>query len=322
MGPPRRRVSTSPPRRPATPSGPSATGPGCGGSTPRSAAPAGVLVTGVPDPWDGSTPTPRSPWRSTRRTRPGWAGWNRVRRHGAALFLGAVTSPAPGTFRYPAAATSHVGDGVHADVLAIRFTDDGSQVWVATDGGVFVSTQGGAAGTFVGRNGGMAVIEAGFVASHPANDTAVILGAQDNGAQRRVGESLWRNEAGGDGGGVAFDLATPYRYVAQYTHSDWSNGPTTPPAPVRRGPEANWRTRTRRPSSTRSRRRSSTVRVNAAGGRHQPGLVHAGLGHELGDAAHPQRPARRCARRPPGCHRRGPRRTSGCCGGRRSTGCG
>jgi hypothetical protein len=206
------------------------------------AAPTGVLVTGVPDPWDGGEPynkiavavDPSNP----ARVGLGGTGFG----DGAALFLGAVTSPAPGTFRYPAAATSHVGDGVHLDVLAIRFTDDGSQVWVATDGGVFVSTQAGAADTFVGRSGGMAVIEAGFVASHPVNDTAVILGSQDNGAERRIGESLWREERGGDGGGVAFDLATPHRYVAQYTRSNWRNGPTRPPPPVRRGPSANWDT--------------------------------------------------------------------------------
>ncbi|MGI8759491.1 MAG: hypothetical protein ACR2K0_09320, partial [Acidimicrobiales bacterium] len=130
----------------------------------------------------------------------------------------------------------------HADVMAIRFTNDGSQVWVACDGGVFVSTQRGAQGTFVSRNGGLSVTEAGFVANHPVNDTAVLLGAQDNATQRRVGEALWRWEQGGDGGGLAFDQVSTHRYVAQYIRADWSNGTTIPPPPVRRGVAANWQT--------------------------------------------------------------------------------
>jgi hypothetical protein len=157
---------------------------------------------------------------------------------GASLFLGAVTSPSPGKFRYPAGA--HVGLEVHADVLAIRFTNDGQSVWVACDGGVFVSTAGGAAHTFTPRNTGLAVVEAGFVACHPTNDVAMVLGAQDNAIQRRVGEGVWQWERGGDGGGVAFDQVQTEHYVAQYTNTDWLSGRTPPPPPVRAGPKAGW----------------------------------------------------------------------------------
>ena len=157
----------------------------------------------------------------------------------AALFLGAVTSPAANQFRYPNGAD--VGAGVHSDVMAVRFTTDGKQVWVACDGGVFVSNRSGATGTFVSRNTGLAVIEAGFVANHPTNDAAVILGAQDNATQRRIGDALWKWEQGGDGGGVAFDQVTTHRYVAQFMNGDWSNGTTMPAnAPIHRGPKANW----------------------------------------------------------------------------------
>jgi hypothetical protein len=158
----------------------------------------------------------------------------------AALFINPVTGPAAGPLVYTAAG-AHRGQGVHADILAIRFTTDGKQVWVACDGGVFTSAASGQPGTFVARNTGLPVVEAGFVASHPTNDVAVVLGAQDNATQRRVGETLWRWEQGGDGGGVAFDQVTTNRYVAQNTDADWSNGPTSPPPPVKRGPAANWR---------------------------------------------------------------------------------
>ena len=157
---------------------------------------------------------------------------------GAALFLGAVTSPAAGPVPVSQWGAA-IGDDVHADVMTVRFTNDGQQVWVACDGGVFVSTQSGADGHVRVAQRGLAVVEAGFVASHPTNDAAVVLGAQDNATQRRVGESLWRWEQGGDGGGVAFDQVATHRYVAQYINTDWSNG-TTPPTnpPIRRTGQA------------------------------------------------------------------------------------
>jgi hypothetical protein len=157
----------------------------------------------------------------------------------AALFIGVVTGPAGGPLVFTLAG-SHRGQGVHVDILAIRFTTDGARVWVACDGGVFVSSAGGQEGTFVARNTGLPVVEAGFVACHAANDAAVVLGAQDNATQRRVGEGIWRFEQGGDGGGVAFDQVTTHQYIAQNTDADWSNGPTPPRPPVKRGPRPNW----------------------------------------------------------------------------------
>jgi hypothetical protein len=156
----------------------------------------------------------------------------------AALFIGVVTGPAAGPLTFTLAG-SHRGRGVHPDILAIRFTADGKRVWVACDGGVFVSASSGQEGTFVARNTGLPVVEAGFVACHPTNDTAVVLGAQDNATQRRVGEVTWHWEQGGDGGGVAFDQVTTHQYVAQYIRSDWSNGPTNPQPPVQRA-NTNW----------------------------------------------------------------------------------
>jgi hypothetical protein len=75
----------------------------------------------------------------------------------AALFIGAVTGPPIGPLTYTVAG-AHRGRGVHVDILAIRFTNDGSQVWVACDGGVFVSTTSGQEGTFVARTTGLPVV--------------------------------------------------------------------------------------------------------------------------------------------------------------------
>jgi hypothetical protein len=155
----------------------------------------------------------------------------------AAFFIGAVTGPATGPLTF-ALAGAHRGQGVHVDLLAIRYTTDGTRVWVACDGGIFVSVASGQEGTFVARTTGLPVVEAGFVACHPTNDAALVLGAQDNATQRRVGETIWRFEQGGDGGGIAFDQIDTHRYVAQNIKADWSNGPNPPSPPVKRVPAA------------------------------------------------------------------------------------
>ena len=193
--------------------------------------PAGVLVGSVPPGlWGGSTISDSKMAIAVDPSNPANVALGGTHdTPDAALFLGAVTCPAAGPLTYTAPA-AHRGEGVHVDMLAIRFTNDGSQVWVACDGGVFVSTASGQEGTFVARNTGLAVIEAGFVACHPTNDAALVLGAQDNATQRRVGETIWRFEQGGDGGGVAFDQVVTHRYVAQQ-HAT----PTGPTVPTRRG---------------------------------------------------------------------------------------
>ena len=65
----------------------------------------------------------------------------------------------------------------------------------------------------------------------------VVLGAQDNATQRRVGETIWRWEQGGDGGGVAFDqVADPPLRRAVHRHRLVERSrPTAAAGPPRRG---------------------------------------------------------------------------------------
>jgi len=205
------------------------------------AKPAGVLVGTLPRVWKGEPIHASKMVVAVDPSNPAnIALGGTAHASDAALFIGVVKGPAAGPLTFTLAG-SYRGRGVHSDILAIRFTDDGKRVWVACDGGVFVSALSGQEGTFVARNTGLPVVEASFVACHPVNDAAVVLGAQDNSVQRRVGEATWRCEEDGDGGGVAFDQVNTNRYVAQYTHANWENGPTPPlQPPVRRGPSANW----------------------------------------------------------------------------------
>lgn len=125
-----------------------------------------------------------------------------------------------------------IGHHVHADVHQIRFVSTGAGVhmWVACDGGVYASSAAGDPHTFIAKNTGLAVLETGFLASHPLNDAYVVAGTQDNGTLGRIGNTVWRLLAGGDGGGVAIHPVKSRNYVAQNTNANWrSDGHLSPP---------------------------------------------------------------------------------------------
>jgi hypothetical protein len=141
----------------------------------------------------------------------------------------------------PIADPTFIGNGVHADVHQILFVKVGGamHVWVGCDGGVFRSDTGGNQHTFVARNTGLAVLEAGYVACHPDNSSFVIVGAQDNGTIMRVGNTVWMKFVPGsgdygDGGCVVINPAKKRYFMAEYTNASWySNG--TLSRPIRRG---------------------------------------------------------------------------------------
>lgn len=200
------------------------------------ASPQGLRIRDTPPIWPGSAASTKiaiavDPTDGTRVAVGGT--FKQGASDAAGLYLGAVTSSGT-SFRYPSVANSFCGDFVHPDVLAIRFSPDGGTVWVATDGGVYRSTARGANGTFVAKNDGLAVLECGYVACHPEHDGGIVVGLQDNGTQRRAGETAWRLDGWGDGGGLAFDVTSPHRYVAQTFDTLWTNGLGSPLRPVRR----------------------------------------------------------------------------------------
>jgi hypothetical protein len=122
-----------------------------------------------------------------------------------------------------------IGNGVHSDVHQIRFIKVGAgyHMWVGCDGGAFRSTDSGNKYSFVASNSGLAVLETGFVASHPESDAFVIAGAQDNGALLRIGDTVWMHsdQVGGDGGAALIHPVKKRYFAAQYTQAKWySNG--------------------------------------------------------------------------------------------------
>ncbi len=123
-----------------------------------------------------------------------------------------------------------IGNNVHADVHAIRLVGPASphrHVWVGCDGGVFVSATDGRVNTFAPRHTGLASLEPVFVGAHPSSSQFVVTGFQDNGAQVRIGDTLWEEVFVGDGGGCAFHPIQSDVVMGQYTHGGWLGTPTS-----------------------------------------------------------------------------------------------
>jgi len=180
-------------------------------------------------------------------------GGSAVETSNASLFKCAVLNPgATPTLNYakandPTKATpdgtagadpTYIGRGVHADVHGARFAPRGgsTDLWVTCDGGVYRSTAGGANHTWQSRNNGLGVLEPGYLACHPTQESVVVVGTQDNGVLRRTGDTTWTWEVAGDGGGVAFHPGKPEQYICQSTGAHWRDQAQNDRDPVLR----NW----------------------------------------------------------------------------------
>ena len=101
----------------------------------------------------------------------------------------------------------------HADVHDLRV--QGSTLWVANDGGVWSSPDGGR--TAVARNDGLVTRQYYSVANDPSDPNRVLAGAQDNGTSERgdAAGSHWALLTGGDGFDcVAGALPTKVTYTS------------------------------------------------------------------------------------------------------------
>ena len=167
---------------------------------------------------------------------------------------------------------SWIGYGVHADVHLIRYAPSpaGLDLYVGCDGGVFRSRTAPADdnrrnGTFVSLNSGLAVLEPGYLASHPVNDLSMAIGTQDNGMLVRVGDTVWALKGYGDGGGVAYHPDHPDNLMWQYTSASWK-GDSSWTKPVFRRTTANNKVRSETEESEASSFYSNPAMVKRADG--------------------------------------------------------
>lgn len=95
----------------------------------------------------------------------------------------------------------------YVDQHAIAFAPDG-RIWAGHDGGVDVSSDGGASWSTRNANlGAMQFYPGGSL--HPTNGAFAISGAQDNGTSKYTGGATWTKILSADGGATAIDSASP-----------------------------------------------------------------------------------------------------------------
>ena len=103
---------------------------------------------------------------------------------------------------------------VHADYHAAAISPVTKQLFFGTDGGMFVSGDGGATWDD-GKNEGIVTELAYSIAVSPNNPAFTIIGTQDNGTFSRVAlTNIWEQTLGGDGVGTAWSRATVNKDVA------------------------------------------------------------------------------------------------------------
>lgn len=115
------------------------------------------------------------------------------------------------------------GNYVHADQQnAIWYqTSTQSRILVVSDGGIFLSTDGGS--TFSDRNVGLRIKQFYSVAIHPATTNYFIAGAQDNGCHQfnNAGLSTTVEITGGDGATVQIDQNQAQYQFGSYVYNQY-----------------------------------------------------------------------------------------------------
>ena len=118
-----------------------------------------------------------------------------------------------------------VGAGayVHADHHFIQWWKAGaeSRVLIASDGGIFLSRDGGS--TFSDKNRNLAIKQFYSCAIHPTLTDYILGGAQDNGSHqlKNPGLSYSIEVQGGDGGYVAIDQKAPNYQFVSYVYNQY-----------------------------------------------------------------------------------------------------
>jgi hypothetical protein len=95
----------------------------------------------------------------------------------------------------PETSTSHVDQ--HSMVF---HPFDSSTLYLGNDGGVFLSKDRGT--SYESLSGTLSLVQAYGIAAHPTDPTALYLGTQDNGLERRRPDGTWREIVTGDYGSI------------------------------------------------------------------------------------------------------------------------
>ncbi len=111
------------------------------------------------------------------------------------------------------------GQYIHADVQNIKWVDNGNKLIVASDGGIFYSSDKGT--TWRDRNEGLRIKQFYSCAIHPTTTDYFLAGAQDNGTHQLTSPGLSSSTevTGGDGAFVAIDQDQPQYQFGAYVYN-------------------------------------------------------------------------------------------------------
>jgi photosystem II stability/assembly factor-like uncharacterized protein len=125
--------------------------------------------------------------------------------------------------------TAPAGDYVHADHQYALWRD-ANNIYVATDGGIFHSTNAGT--SFISKNDGLRIKQFYACAIHPTSTNYFLAGAQDNGSHQFTAAGLGATTEvmGGDGCFVHIDQDQPTYQWVSYVYNNYrtsTNGGAT-----------------------------------------------------------------------------------------------
>jgi photosystem II stability/assembly factor-like uncharacterized protein len=110
-----------------------------------------------------------------------------------------------------------MGSEIHVDWHSIVIDPANPDIlYAGTDGGIFVSTDGG--GSWTSRNAGLTVTQYYPGISSTPNGSQIMGGSQDNGTHIYTGSMYWNGFLGGDGGYTAINYDNP---TILYSESQW-----------------------------------------------------------------------------------------------------
>jgi photosystem II stability/assembly factor-like uncharacterized protein len=123
----------------------------------------------------------------------------------------AIYHPATGAWTF-----TNIGSDIHPDHHALAFDPvDSLQIYAGTDGGIYVSSDGGITWSDT-LNTGLCITQCEFMEQHPTSDAVIFIGTQDNGIEQYRNSQVFYHADDGDAGFVAIDPANPRTILGTY----------------------------------------------------------------------------------------------------------
>jgi photosystem II stability/assembly factor-like uncharacterized protein len=106
---------------------------------------------------------------------------------------------------------------VHADVHDLIYRPDGESCYASTDGGIFVTTDGGT--TWLDHSNGLQIAQMYRLGASETSSNIILQGWQDNGTNL-LNTGNWSSVLGGDGMECFVDWSNPNYMYAEYQHGE------------------------------------------------------------------------------------------------------